>query len=173
MIELRVSRILGKKEIIDNITRVYDNIESSLVRVLSNASDELRDQAIQNVLERAKEPGSSYQGGSITDRARWVVEPIDYNSINLLCTSEHAAIVEFGGEMGTVLVTMPTGPGYPIGAQQNEGTAKIGDDGKPIIRRSFVIQQPMSYFRTAMDQSANNMMNVIKSDIETIIENTL
>jgi len=169
---IEITEIRGKKEVIDNINKVEKVVENSLLRSLSNASDLLRDRAIQNVFNWAKMPGKSLQGGSITDKSRWIIEPIDYNEIKLSCTSEHAKVVEFGGiSPGEKKIAYEiTGKNaWPIGKQQgivNEFTSELG-----IPRVSFRTQHPMSYFRSAKDdeECKSMMRESIKKDIWSYI----
>jgi hypothetical protein len=170
-----ISQIRGKKEVIANLVKVQYNIQASLLPSLINASYKLRDQARENVRNWSQVPGLSITGKSITDIESWDTIPVDNNSVSLICLSNHAAVVELGGtETGATLVEMTKGPGYPIGKQQHGG-AIIGDDGKPIIRTKFLIQQPMGYFRSAIDNQSTqgSMVASIKNDLWDSIESAL
>jgi len=153
--------------ILENIDKTINIIKFNLRSALANSSNILRNQAINNVRNWAKLPGDSVVGGSISDSEKWKVNYIDLETITLSCLSEHAKIVEFGGELtGTTLVRMTKGPGYPIFKQQGY---------PPMIRKSFLIQQPMAYFRSAKDSPSirSSMKNSIKKDIWKSIKENL
>ena len=174
-----ISQIRGKKEVIANLNKVQYNIQASLLPSLINASYKLRDQARENVRNWSQVPGLSIVGKSITDIESWDTVPIDNKSVSLICFSDHAAVVELGGtETGRTTIGPSEGFGFPVGKQQHGG-AIIGDRepflGKPIISRTVKMQQPMGYFRSAInDQSTQNSMTTsIKNELWNSVESAL
>lgn len=170
-----ISQIRGKKEVIANLNKVQYNIQASLVPSLLNASDILRDKAIENVMIRAKEPGLSIQGEKITDISSWKKEMVDNNKISLTCISPHATIVEYGGlSPGEKILAPDYGKNaWPIGKQQGFVNAFTGAYGIP--RVSFRTQQPMAYLGdAAIDPNVvDSMLGSIKRDLWSSIESVL
>lgn len=177
---MKITRIRGKKAVISKLNAVDNIVKSGIVESLKYGGYLLRDKAIENLINLSKEPGLSQDGESITLKSNWIVAGETPNSIKVECISEHAAVVELGGEStGTTLVRMTKGSGYPIGKQQY-GQASFGPDPitgviKPIIRKEFLIQQPKSYFRSAYNSGwvKESMRNRIKRDISKNIRSIL
>jgi len=168
--KLKFETKLDKKEL-QNILNKVNNLEkiinSNLVEALTKSAEKLGHYARENVRNWAAEPGLSQTGGAIANESSWMTNSENNNMVSISCISNHAAVVEFGGELtGTSLVVMTKGPGYPIGKQQGK---------PPIIRKSFLIQQPMAYFRSAKDSDYVRwqLRQSIRSDLATVIKNNI
>ena len=169
---IRIGRISGKAKILSNIERVKSNTKKTIHIPLSDAANLLRDKAIENVKNWSQVPGLSKDGQSIIDKNNWYTIREGDTSIKLLCDSDHAAVVEFGGNLtGRNYIGPPNiARGFPVGKQQFGG-AIIGNRypivGKPVIVRKVKIQRPMAYFRSARDTPSvkASMKSRIKSGI--------
>jgi len=154
------------KFINDKLSKVNKRIHADLFDAIADSSEILRDEAIKYLNSVAKEPGKSVQGGRITDKSSWVIEPISDNEVILKCLSEHAAVVEFGG-YGKILYAPAYGHfTWPVGRQQ----------GKPPIPVDEVkVQAGYSYLSRTRDNKSvkSKMSNKIKNDIMKGIESEL
>ena len=166
---IKITKITGKKEILNRIDRMQSLVYNSAEVSLRQGAYVLRDKAIANVRNWAKQPGFSLKGGSIVNSEIWGIEPKSNLEIELTCNSDHAAVVEFGGTLtGTSMVVSKGKGGFPIGKQQH-GQASFGEDGKPIIRRKFDIQQPMGYLGSALESSKGEMLDKIGGSLNRTI----
>ncbi len=164
---LKVTQIRGKKDIIRKLEKIDKFVPNSMQHALQYGADLLRDRAIQNLVNLSKEPGMSLDGESIANKENWGWQPESQLTGRLSCNSKHAAVVELGGEQtGTTLVVKRGSGGFPIGKQQY-GQASFDDQGKPMIRRAFLIQRPKYYFRSAIESQwvKESIKNRIKRDV--------
>lgn len=153
----------GIKEVNSNLDRLKLVVLNSIESSLSDAADHLKDTSIEFLKSQAKEPEKSVQGQRITDSESWYIEPINNNKIRLHCKSEHAAIVEFGGE-GTLIATHYGWLGFPVGRQQGLEPPNI----KPEIK----LQQGYHYLENTMNSPdvRNNMLEKIRQYLQISIE---
>jgi hypothetical protein len=154
--------IKGKAQVIKKLISVVKAVDGNSQKVLSNASKVLRNGAILNLENRvgtARWPswGTSADGSSIRDISNWIVNPISKDTIQLVCKSSHAAVVEFGGaKTGTVLIE--SDKPYPIGKQQG---------ANPLFRPRFAIQPGYHYLTSAMNSK------IVQEDMLNSVSNTL
>jgi len=169
-------KVKGEKLVKSNINKIQNSINNSIINSLKFGGAVLRDKAISNLIDTSKNYGLSKDSESIIDKDRnWLIVEESRDTIKVECNSEHAAVVEFGGEnTGTTLIKMKQGPGYPIGKQQL-GSAMIGTKypfkGRPVISKKFLIQQPKAYFRNAIDSPyvRESIKNKIKTNIRSVL----
>ena len=108
--------------------------------------------------------GLSAEGGSITDPSNWTIRKHGELGASIRCNSDHAAVVEFGGEKtGIVMIERgPNQPPFPIGLQQRQ---------EPVFKRKFAIQPPKAYLRSAIDSEwvRQSIRNRIRRDLLKVI----
>jgi len=157
-----VTKVLGKEKVLRNLELVQTNIANCIPHSLSEAAYHLRDTAIEFLKSQSKQPGLSNMAGDlpITDPTSWYIEPIKENTINLICNSKHAAIVEFGGEGRTILSTDYGWIGFPIGKQQGLVTMDPDGSGREMFRRGITLQAGYHYLENSFNSPdvQNNML---------------
>ena len=154
-----VYRVTGKKKVINNIKDTSMRINNAMQSALTDGAELIRDRSIESLQNLAKEPGLSVQGGKITDKKSWVIEPMTDTEIVLKCLSEHAAIVEFGGMGRSILATDYGWKGFPIGRQQGKEP--------PTIRSKVKLQRGYNYFRSTINSEYARLsaLNRIKRNL--------
>jgi hypothetical protein len=170
--------VKGIKEINSKLRKIRSSVDSNINLALTNSARILRDQAIENVRNWSDAPGLSKIGSLIDPDTSWVIDSAINTEVTLTCISDHAAVVEFGGEQtGRTIIGPPErrggSKGYPVGKQQHGGAIVSEYDGKPIIRQSVLIQQPMAYLREAEHMASDKILHSIKRDLWSAIEGNL
>jgi hypothetical protein len=150
-------RITGYKEIRDRGNRIIKSLNEKYIDALSQAGEHLDLTSIEFLKSQAKEPGLSVKGGRITEPSSWeIIQEGDNKSILLRCNSEHAAVVEFGGENRAINVAREWGwYAFPVGQQQGN---------VPTFRPEVKLQQGYHYLSNTMNSPdvQSNMLSKVK-----------
>ena len=157
-------KVTGVKQVQSNINRLMVGLKAETPEARKDALEVLRDYAIQNVQNLSKSQTLSLGDHPIRSKDSW--EVIDRgDSSELVCNSEHAAIVEFGTEIATQIkydsMNHKGYRGWPILSEG--GLSNVAQ-----YRRTFTIQRPMSYFRSAINSEMvrNAMLQAIRNKIK-------
>ena len=139
---IEISQIRGGKAIVDKLNVLKESgINSAVAIGMREGLSYLRDMSIQNLRIMSKSAGLSVDGESITNLDKWVINANQYGG-SLTCTSQHAAIVEFGSPGGIKVDCTGYGyNGWPIGKQQGN---------EPVFRRTFTIQMGIGFLRSTV-----------------------
>lgn len=163
-------QITGIDKVLSNLNKLESKIRMSIPTGLTEAADKLRDSAIQDLQGKLGTSWTHTRYGhdiyqkAIEDKSSWIKEYPKYNEIILQSTSEHSAIVEFGGTK----IVKASDYGYkawPIGASK-------GDDIS--LKPAFRLQIGYHYLTTSMNNLSvqNSMLNevgkILKRTIATI-----
>jgi len=152
-------QVTGVEKVIQNILKLQAQIKMSVPAGLTEAADTLRDAAIQDLQGKlgtswtGKRYGHDIYQKAIEDKASWIKAYPKWNEVLLQSTSEHSAIVEFGGTK-TIDASSYGYQAWPIGASK-------GDDIS--FRPTFRLQMGYHYLTTSINNPSitNSMINEV------------
>ena len=159
--------VSGVGEVVARLKVLQAKIQWNMKQGLVNASEKLRDSAINNLTNSPWPPSTADL--SIRAKSSWINTGSQQNSVNLECISQHAAAVELGTFASPKLrdgrfyaSELTTGGVFPIGLNQ----------GIPVaFRTSIAPQQPKAYLGNAMRNptTINEMINEVGKVLKTTI----
>lgn len=159
---MAIVTITGVEQVIQNLQRLQSKIKMSVPTGLNEAADKLRDDSIlrlQSCLGTSNPTwgrwGHSAEQRAIQDKGSWEKTFSQWNKLTLTSTSEHSAIVEFGGTKRIDVEKYSNGAwAWPIGLSQGNVVA---------YSRHFHLQVGYHYLTNTINnpQTLNNMVNEV------------
>lgn len=112
-------KVTGVSRVQNNIRNIRNTLTNNMKWYLNGAGYLLRDGAINFLYDNSRYP-PSVEHQSIRDPNSWTVQNVNDTTVKLICNSEHAAVVEVGGELTGTTTIYPRGD-TPMPVGKNQG----------------------------------------------------